>query len=45
LCSEIWPASSHDAYEAISIKAEELSNAEEEYPVPVIFQGIRLNLR
>jgi hypothetical protein len=40
-CSEICPVSSHDAYEAISIKAEELSDAEEgEYPVPITFPGI-----
>jgi hypothetical protein len=42
LCSEICPASSHDAYEAISIKAEVFSDAEgEEYPVPIKFPGIK----
>jgi hypothetical protein len=50
LCSEICPASSHAAYEAVSIKAEvlsdikaeELSDAEEEdYPVPVTLPGIK----
>jgi hypothetical protein len=42
LCSEICPASSHDAYEAVSIKAEESSDVEEEeYPVPITFPRIK----
>jgi hypothetical protein len=40
---EICPASSHDAYQAISIKAEKLSDAEdEEDPVPITFPAINL---
>jgi hypothetical protein len=40
--SEICPASSHDAYPAVSIKAEEFSDAEEEeYPVPLTFVAIK----
>jgi hypothetical protein len=42
LCTEICSAPSHDAYQAISIKAEVLSDGEEEeYPVPVIYPGIK----
>ncbi|XP_033607406.1 zinc finger protein 782-like [Cryptotermes secundus] len=42
LCTEICSAPSHDAYEAISIKAEVLSDGEEEeYPVPVTYPGIK----
>jgi hypothetical protein len=40
LCSEICPASSHDAYQAISIKAEVLLDAEaEEDPLAITFPG------
>jgi hypothetical protein len=39
-CSEVCPTS-HDAYQAINIKAEVLSDAEEkEDPFPVTFLGI-----
>jgi hypothetical protein len=42
LHSEICPASSHDAYPAVRIKAEVLSDAEEEeYPVPLTFVEIK----
>jgi hypothetical protein len=42
LFSEICPASSPDAYQAIGIKAEVFSDAEEEeYLVPVTFPGIK----
>jgi hypothetical protein len=41
LCSEVCPASSHDAYQAISIQSEILSYAEEEYPVPITLSGIK----
>jgi hypothetical protein len=42
LHSEIYPVSSQDAYPAISIKAEKLSEAEEgEGPVPTTFPGIK----
>jgi hypothetical protein len=42
LCSEICPASSHDAYQAISIQAEILPYAEEEeYPVPITLPRIK----
>jgi hypothetical protein len=42
LHSEMCPASSHDAYPAISIKAEVLSDAEEEEdPVPITFVGVK----
>jgi hypothetical protein len=42
LYSEICPASSHEAYQAVSIKAEVFSDAEEEeYPVPITFAGIK----
>jgi hypothetical protein len=41
VCSEICGESSRDAYQAVSIKAKVLSDAEEEnYPVPIIFPGI-----
>jgi hypothetical protein len=41
--SEICPESSHDAYQAISIKVEKLSDAEdEEDPDPVTLPGIKL---
>jgi hypothetical protein len=41
LHSEIWQAS-HDAYLAVSIKAEVLSDAaEEEYPVPLTCVGMK----
>jgi hypothetical protein len=40
-CSEVCPASSHDTYQAISIKAEVLSDAEEEEDsFPVTYLGI-----
>jgi hypothetical protein len=39
---EICPASSHDAYQAISIKAEKLSDVEDEdVPAPVTFIAIK----
>jgi hypothetical protein len=42
LCSEICPASSHDANQAIRIKAEVFSDAEEEEnPIPITFLGIK----
>jgi hypothetical protein len=42
LHSEVCPASSRDAYPAVSIKAEVFSDAEEEeYPVPLTFVGIK----
>jgi hypothetical protein len=47
LCSEIWPAYSHDAFQASSIKAEELSDMEaeeeeeEEYPMAITYPGIK----
>jgi hypothetical protein len=42
LHSEICPASYHDAYPTISIKAEVPSDAkEEEYPIPLTFVGIK----
>jgi hypothetical protein len=42
LCSEMSPASSQDAYEATRVKAEVLSDAEEEeHPVPLTFAGIK----
>jgi hypothetical protein len=41
-CSEICPESSHVAYQAISIKAEVFSDAEEEeYPLPLTFPKIK----
>jgi hypothetical protein len=41
-CSEICPASSHDAYPAVSIKAEVFSDAEEEEcPLPLTFSKIK----
>jgi hypothetical protein len=42
LCSEICPASPHDAYPAVSIKAEVFSDAEEEKcRVPLTFVGVK----
>jgi hypothetical protein len=41
LCCEICPASSCDIYQAITIKAEVCSEAEEVYPVPITFAGIK----
>jgi hypothetical protein len=41
LCTEMCPASSHDAYQAINIKAEVLSDAEEEDPHAKTFPGIK----
>jgi hypothetical protein len=42
MCSEMCPASSCDAYQAVAIKAEVFSNAEEEeYPVRITFPGIK----
>jgi hypothetical protein len=35
------PESSHDAYQVISVRAQILSDAEEEYPVPLTFVGIK----
>jgi hypothetical protein len=42
--SEICPATSHDAYQAVGIKAEVFSDAEEEeeYPIPETFLGIKV---
>jgi hypothetical protein len=43
LCSEMSPASSQNAYQAISVKAEVLSDVEEEEdPLPVTFPGIKV---
>jgi hypothetical protein len=43
LCTEICPPSSHDAYQAIGIKAEVLSDAEEEEcPGPITFPVIKV---
>jgi hypothetical protein len=39
-CSEICPAL-HDTSSDISIKAEVLSDTEEEYPTPITFMGIK----
>ncbi|XP_023709223.1 zinc finger protein 333-like [Cryptotermes secundus] len=42
MCNEIYPASSHDAYPAVSMKTEVYSDQEEEeYPVPLTFVGIK----
>jgi hypothetical protein len=41
LCSEMCPASSCDAYQAVTIKAEVFSDAEEEYPAQITFPGIK----
>jgi hypothetical protein len=42
LCGEMCPASSHDVYQAISVKSEVFSDAEEEkYPVLISFPGIK----
>lgn len=40
-CSEIWPASSHDSYQAVSIKTEVFTDEEEEYLVPTTLPGIK----
>jgi hypothetical protein len=41
-CTEICPGPSHDAYQAIHIKAEVLSDVEEEEDsVPLTFSGIK----
>jgi hypothetical protein len=41
--SEICPASSHDAYQAVSIKVEKLSDAEDEDdPAPITLPRIKL---
>jgi hypothetical protein len=41
-CGEMSPGSSQDAYEAISVKSEVLSDAEEEeHPFPLTFVGIK----
>jgi hypothetical protein len=42
LCTDICPASSCNAYQAVTIKAEVFSDAEEEeYPIPIPFAGIK----
>jgi hypothetical protein len=42
LCSEICPSSSCEAYQAVTIKTEVFSDAEEEeYPIPITFAGIK----
>jgi hypothetical protein len=42
VCSETYPASSHDVNQAINIKVEEVSDVEvEEKPVPVTSVGIK----
>jgi hypothetical protein len=42
LCTEICPAPSHDAYQAVSIKTEVLSDVEEEEdPVSMALSGIK----
>jgi hypothetical protein len=42
MCSEIRPPSSCDAYQAVTIKAEVFSDAEEEeYPILIPFAGIK----
>jgi hypothetical protein len=42
LRSEMYPASSCDAYQAVNTKAEVFSDAEEVgYPVPLTFPGIK----
>jgi hypothetical protein len=40
-CTEICPASSYGAYEAISVKAEVLSDVEEEDPLATAFPEIK----
>jgi hypothetical protein len=40
LCGEICPAASHDAYQAIVIKAEVPSDAEAEDPLAITSPGI-----
>jgi hypothetical protein len=42
LCSEMSPSSSEDVYQAISVKAEVLSDVEEEDPDPITFPGIKV---
>jgi hypothetical protein len=42
LCSEICPTSSHDTYQAIIIKDEVFSDAEEEYSIPITFPGMKV---
>jgi hypothetical protein len=41
LCAEMCPGSSHDAYQAITIKAEVLSVVKEEDPLGVPFPEIK----
>jgi hypothetical protein len=41
LHSEVCTTSSHDAYSTIRVKDEVFSDAEEEYPVPLTFVGIK----
>jgi hypothetical protein len=42
-CNVTYPASSHDANQAMNIKVEEVSDVEmeEEHPVPMTFVGIK----
>jgi hypothetical protein len=42
-CSETYPASSNDAFQAMNIKVEEGSDVEveEKHPVPMTFVGIK----
>jgi hypothetical protein len=41
-CIETWPASSHDAFQAINLKVEELSDVEEvEDPLPMSFPAVK----
>jgi hypothetical protein len=41
-CTETCPASSHDAFHAVNIKVEVVSDVEEEEnPVPISFPGIK----
>jgi hypothetical protein len=41
-CIETWPASSHDAFQAINLKVEEVSDVEEEEnPVPISFPRVK----
>jgi hypothetical protein len=41
LCSEMCPAISYDAYQAVTIKAEVFSDTEEEYPFRIAVPGIK----
>jgi hypothetical protein len=41
LCNEMSPAASQDAYQAISVKAEVLSDVEEEDPLAVPFPELK----